>query len=267
MQSFNHIRWILNMWFLTALPKAEIYIYSHSFIHTFSLLQKKPDGNNDCDDDDDYVGPVVNCWYLHICSFLRKQWTILTKKLNEWLWAELTINWYKREGMTDLEYKNIKIFIQFPYHIIVIITVTVQINKVTVTMMILFFLCWCSCSIYLYLCIIKSVIMCISFSLFYGCHYDARPSRHELVQRKYDCCYAMHNFFAWTTTTDARIVGHVYKNWMNFGGKNRKYNWSFCESSSSATLFSVMWSRPFVYGTLLFGEENPNHAFWIMGCA
>lgn len=74
-------------------------------------------------------------------------------------------------------------------------------------------------------------------------------------------------FFAWTTTTDARIVGHVYKNWMNFGGKNRKYNWSFCESSSSATLFSVMWSRPFVYGTLLFGEENPNHVFWIMGCA
>lgn len=86
-------------------------IHIFSFIHSYvQPIAKKPDSNNDCDidDDDEYVGPVVNCWYLHICAFLRKQWTILTKKLNEWLWAELTINWYKREGMTDLVYKKHK---------------------------------------------------------------------------------------------------------------------------------------------------------------
>lgn len=53
----------------------------------------------------------VRWWIVDICTFVHSSvnnepyWQ---KKLNEWLWAELTINWYKREGMTDLVYKKHK---------------------------------------------------------------------------------------------------------------------------------------------------------------
>lgn len=104
--------------------------------------------------------------------------------------TELIINISVQEWMTDLVYKNRKKYL-YNFHITSSSSSSQshrpnqQSHRHDDDILLSFFsvVLMFSCSIYLYLCIIKSVIMCISFSLFYGCHYDARPSRHELVQR------------------------------------------------------------------------------------